>query len=135
VFDCWKRSAGAGVPGASPHCPACGAAAPGESHPLLRKIGEDDFAPVVAGLTKLTEELVPRLEALQKRVDDIARTPLPPQTAGRGLTLAAIAKSDDGGGAAPQDIVAALARMTEEERTLILIKAAQANPIAPFARR
>jgi hypothetical protein len=84
---------------------------------------------------KLSDELVPRLDALQKRVDDIARTPLPPQTAVRGITLSAIGKSHDSGGVHEPDLVAALARMTDEERTLTLIKAAHANPIAPFARR
>ena len=96
---------------------------------------EDDLAPLAGSLRKLTEELLPRLEALQKRVDDIAGTPLPPQTAARGVTLSAIAKSDDAGAIAAQDVVAALACMSDEERTLILIKAAHANPIAPFARR
>jgi HK97 family phage prohead protease len=134
VFDCWKRSAAAGAPGSSLHCPACGAAAPDVGQ-LLHKMRADDLAPIVAGLAKLADAFLPRLDALQRRVDDIARTPLPPQTAGRGLTLAAIAKSDDGGGAAPQDVAAALARMTEEERTLVLIKAVQASPMAPFARR
>jgi hypothetical protein len=59
---------------------------------------------------------------------------LPPQTIARGF--AGITKREDGGGPLPvaQDIVAALARMSEEERTLTLIKAAHANPIGPFDR-
>ena len=86
-------------------------------------------------VAKLSDALVPRLEALQKRVDDIARTPLPPQTAAR--SLAGLSKGQDGGvaSAGPDDVVAALARMTDEERTLTLIKAAHANPVTPFARR
>ena len=100
----------------------------------LHKAQRAELGLVADGLAKLVGEIVPRLDALQKRVEDIARTPLPPQTAGRGF--AAIAKSEDAGGAlvAGDDIVAALARMTEEERTLTLIKAAHASPIAPFGR-
>jgi hypothetical protein len=100
----------------------------------LRKASEPDLAPLAAGLAKLAEAIMPRLDALQKRVEDIAATPLPPQTAMRGFGLSGITKREDGGGAAtaPEDVVAALARMTDEERTLALIKAAHANPISPF---
>ena len=85
-------------------------------------------------LEKLAGEIMPRLDALQRRVDEIASTPLPPQTFARGI--AAIGKRDDAGPGLPggDDIAAALARMSDEERTLILIKAAHANPIDPFAR-
>ncbi|HEY1794912.1 MAG TPA: DUF6582 domain-containing protein [Stellaceae bacterium] len=76
----------------------------------------------------LAGEIVPRLDALAKRVEDIAATPLPPQTAGRGY--AGISKRGDGGGYA-DDVVTALSRMSDEERTLALIKAAHANPIRP----
>jgi hypothetical protein len=73
--------------------------------------------------------LLPRLEALRQRVEDIARTPLPPATMARGYT--AITKRDDGiyGSFAGDDLVATLARMTDEERTLTLIKAARANAV------
>ena len=100
----------------------------------LRKAHQPDFAPAADAVAKLADQIIPRLDALQRRVEEIACTPLPPQTAGRGFAFAAISKREDGGGspAAPDDIVAALARMTDEERTLILIKAARANPIAPF---
>jgi hypothetical protein len=100
----------------------------------LRKVRQPDLAPLAEGLAKLADELVPRLDALQKRVDEIARTPLPPQTLARGYT--GISKREDGGAAiAPsEDVVAALARMSDEERTLTLIKAAHANPVAPFGR-
>jgi HK97 family phage prohead protease len=88
-----------------------------------------DLAPLATGLARLADQLVPRLDALQKRVDDIAATPLPPQAAARGF--AGLTKRDDGFGglATDGDIVAALARMTDEERTLTLIKAAHATPI------
>ena len=100
----------------------------------LRKARRADFAPVASGLAKLAGEIVPRLDALQKRVEEIARTPLPPQTIARGF--AGISKRDDGGNSLPpdEDIVAALARMSDEERTLTLIKAAHANPITPPGR-
>ncbi len=100
----------------------------------LRKARRPDFAPLASGLAKLAGEIVPRLDALQKRVDEIARTPLPPQTIARGF--AGISKREDAGGTitAVEDVVAALARMSDEERTLTLIKAAHANPIAPLGR-
>ncbi len=101
----------------------------------LRKARRADAAEFTAGLAKLAEAIMPRLDALQTRVEAIARTPLPPQTAARGF--AGIAKREDGGGmpAPADDVVAALARMSEEERTLTLIKAAHANPITPGGRQ
>jgi len=100
----------------------------------LRKQLRSESESLAAGLAKLADDIVPRLDALQRRVDDIAKTPLPPATAARGLT--AIAKHADGHSAfaAPDDIVSALAQMSDEERTLTLIKAAHANPIAPLGR-
>jgi hypothetical protein len=100
----------------------------------LRKARQPDLAPLASGLAKLADEIMPRLDALQKRVEEIARTPLPPQTIARGFT--GITKREDAGGALPfaEDIIAALARMSDEERTLTLIKAAHANPITPFGR-
>lgn len=101
----------------------------------LRKARRADFAPLASGLAKLAGEIMPRLDALQKRVEDIARTPLPPQTIARGI--AGISKREDAGSTTTtvEDVVAALARMSEEERTLTLIKAAHANPIAPLGRQ
>jgi phage head maturation protease len=85
------------------------------------------------GLMKVfAGEILPRLDALTKRVAELEAMPLPPQTIARaagGLT-----KSEDGAypAVSPDDIVSALARMSDEERTLALIKAAHANPIRPF---
>jgi phage head maturation protease len=86
-------------------------------------------------LKAFAADILPRLDALAQRVEDIAATPLPPVTIARGAM--GIAKRDDAGyaGIAPDDIVAALARMSDEDRTLALIKAAHANPIRPFRLR
>jgi phage head maturation protease len=83
-------------------------------------------------LAKFADDILPRLDALQRRVEDIAQTPLPPltvTTASRGFS--AIDKRADGAAVfiATDDIVAALARMNDEERTLALIKAARAAPL------
>jgi hypothetical protein len=77
-------------------------------------------------------EILPRLDALAKRVAELEATPLPPQTVAR--TAGGLSKRGDGAypGASPDDVVAALARMSDEDRTLALIKAAHANPIRPF---
>jgi phage head maturation protease len=100
----------------------------------LRKSWQPDLAPLGAALAKLADDLMPRLDALQQLVDEIARTPLPPLTMARGVT--ALAKRDDGAGglSSPEDVVAALARMSDEERTLALIKAAHATPLRPAIR-
>src|SRR5256885_7531704 len=98
----------------------------------LRKSRRAETAELAAGVAKLADDILPRLDALQRRVEDIAQTPLPPLTvasASRGLS--AISKHADGYTSlvAPDDIVAALAQMTDEERTLALIKAARATPL------
>jgi hypothetical protein len=98
-------------------------------------------APPLAGdaaektlLTKMLAEIVPTLERLSKRVDDIARTPLPPLTIAKGTV--SVSKQQDrghaGGGEAdlsPEAIASAFAKLTKEEQTLTLIKASYANPI------
>jgi phage head maturation protease len=82
-----------------------------------------------AALQKTVAEIVPRLDRLAQRVEEIAETPLPPLTVARDAT--SLSKRQDGGGAPNGDVVAALARMSGEERTLALIKASYANPIVP----
>lgn len=100
--------------------------------------GADDDADKAAHADDLmkafTGEIMPRLDALAKRVEEIAAVPLPPLTMARPAI--AVSKRQDAGnpGFSPDDIVAALAGMSEEERTLALIKAAHANPISPFGR-
>jgi hypothetical protein len=88
-----------------------------------------------AKLVKVLGEIVPRLDQLTKRVDEIARTPLPPLTMARDVT--SISKQQDRGGTSdggtpeisPEAVTAALSKMSKEEQTLTLIKASYANPI------
>ncbi len=88
-----------------------------------------------AALAKILGEVVPMIERLTRRVDEIARTPLPPLTMAKGTV--SVSKEQDrgsnvgGGGAelSPEAVAAALAKMSKEERTLTLIKASYATPI------
>lgn len=98
----------------------------------LAKLLADERAEKAALMATLSD-IVPRLNQLTKRVEDIANTPLPPLTIGKSVT--AISKQQDAalgaGGLAPDDFAAAFARMSKEEQTLTLIKASYANPIRP----
>jgi hypothetical protein len=88
-----------------------------------------------AALAKVLGEVVPMIERLTKRVDELARTPLPPLTMAKGTV--SISKQQDRGGdvgngdpeLSPEAIAAALAKMSKEEQTLTLIKASYATPI------
>jgi phage head maturation protease len=84
-------------------------------------------AALIASLT----DIVPRLDRLTKRVEDIARTPMPPLTIAKSVTV--ISKQQDAGSAAlsPDDLAAAFSRMSKDEQTLTLIKASYAHPIRP----
>ena len=112
-----------------PARPPAFAAGGGASSELDKSARADDLAKLLAGA------ILPRLDALAKRVEEIAVTPLPPLTLARGVT--GISKREDGGGitASSDDVIAALGRMSEEERTLTLIKAAHANPVRPGFNR
>ena len=100
----------------------------------LAKVLADERAEKTA-LVKALGEMVPLLDRLSKRVDDIARTPLPPLTIARGAV--SVSKQQDGGNTgnasdsplSPEAIASALAKMSKEEQTLTLIKASYANPI------
>lgn len=152
VFDCWKA--------ASPPVRDDAAKAADDmiaaldhiqrAHDLLCRAGalcpgiafEHEPAKAAAGedLAKsLSDTLMPRLDALAERIEAIARTPLPPMTVAH--TPAGLSKREDGSGtfmAAPiystDDIAAALARMSDDDRTLALIKAAHMNPLRPRLR-
>jgi hypothetical protein len=104
------------------------------------KVSGGDLAKMLAGeraekaaLIATLTDIVPRLDQLRKRVEDIARTPLPPLAIAKSVT--AISKQQDSGGGAgglsPDDLAAAFSRMSKEEQTLTLIKASYANPIHP----
>jgi hypothetical protein len=75
------------------------------------------------------------IEQLTKRVDEIARTPMPPLTMAKNM--ASLSKQQDHGGIvdrgapeiSPEAVAAALSKMSKEEQTLTLIKASYANPI------
>jgi len=105
----------------------------------VKASGAKDLAKVLAderaekrALVKALGEMVPLLDRLSQRVDDIARTPLPPLTIARGGV--SVSKQQDGGSTgdgslSPAAIASALAKMSKEEQTLTLIKASYANPI------
>jgi hypothetical protein len=98
--------------------------------------GDTDKAARGGDLMKaFASEILPRLDALAKRVAELEATPLPPQTMARAT--ASLTKREDSAypGASPDDVVATLARMSDEDRTLTLIKAAHADPIRPFGSR
>jgi hypothetical protein len=87
-----------------------------------------------AALVEALGGIVPTLERLTRRVDDIARTPLPPLTIAKGTM--SVSKQQDRGGASGGDpelsseaIASALSKMSKEEQTLMLIKASYANPL------
>jgi hypothetical protein len=88
-----------------------------------------------AALAKVLGEVVPMIERLTKRVEEIARTPLPPLTMAKGTV--SVSKEQDRGSnvgrgdpeLSPEAIAAALAKMSKEEQTLTLIKASYATPI------
>ena len=99
------------------------------SDDLLKALA-DERAEKTALMTTLAD-IVPRLDQLRKRVEDIARTPLPPATIAKGIT--SVSKQQDSGGAevSSDELAAAFARMSREEQTLTLIKASHARPIHP----
>jgi Putative phage serine protease XkdF len=96
----------------------------------LAKILAGERAEKAALMATLTE-ILPRLDQLTKRVEDIARTPLPPLTVAKPVT--AISKQQDaaGSGYSADELAAAFGRMSKEEQTLTLIKASYARPIHP----
>jgi hypothetical protein len=117
---------------AGARCDAAGVDEPRAAEPagMLR-----DEPAEKAALAKVLGEVVPMIERLTKRVDEIARTPLPALTMAKGTI--SISKQQDrerniGSGEpelSPEAIAAALAKMSKEEQTLTLIKASYATPI------
>jgi hypothetical protein len=84
-------------------------------------------------LGKAFGEIMPMLQRLTERVDEIARTPLPPLTIAKGTVSVSKQQDQSNGGEelqlSPETIASALAKMSKEEQTLTLIKASYANPI------
>ena len=117
---------------AGARCDAAGVDQPRATEPA--NVVHDEPAEKAA-LAKVLGEVVPMIERLTKRVDEIALTPLPPLTMAKGTV--SISKQQDrgstvGGGApelSPEAVAAALAKMSKEEQTLTLIKASYATPI------
>jgi phage head maturation protease len=104
-----------------------------------RKMTTGNLAKLLAGeraekaaLIATLTDIVPRLDQLTKRVEDIARTPLPPMAISKSAT--AISKQQDTSGLSrlsPEDFAEAFSCMSKEDQTLTLIKASYANPIHP----
>jgi hypothetical protein len=85
-----------------------------------------------ATLAKTLSDIVPLLDRLSKRVEDIAQTPLPPMVARVGMT--SVSKTDDGRGddareLTTEEIAAAIAKMSPNEVELIPFKAARFRPL------
>jgi hypothetical protein len=76
-------------------------------------------------------DILPKLDHLAKRVEDIARTPLPPLTLAKNLS--SISKQQDARAdvLSSEDLADAFARMSKEDQTLTLIKASYGRPIQP----
>jgi hypothetical protein len=115
---------------------------PGTDLTISKRAGLGEIAKLLASeqaeraaLAKLVGDMIPMLERLAKRVDEIARMPLPPRMMAKSTV--SLSKQEDygsrtaGGGAdlSADAIASALAKLTKEEQTLTLIKASYANPI------
>jgi hypothetical protein len=86
-------------------------------------------------LTKTLAEIVPLMSSMHARIEEnalltkrIADTPIPPlgmaRTSGTSFTKAADNGTADPGDLSPAQVTAALAKMSQEEQTLTVIKAA-----------
>jgi hypothetical protein len=129
---------------AGARCDAAGADAPRAPAELVSELETREAEPAnalpdepaeKAALAKVLGDVMPMIERLAKRVDEIARTPLPPLTMAKGTV--SVSKEQDRGSKSdsddpelsPEVIAAALAKMSKEEQTLTLIKASYATPI------
>jgi hypothetical protein len=86
-------------------------------------------------LVKMMTELAAIVGRVAKQVNDIARTPLPPQTIAYPHGVAGVSKNEDTGtariSASDEDIVERFAKLGPTEQTMLLIKAAYRNPMRP----
>ncbi len=111
-----------------------------EDHGSAKAIAGDDLAKALtektaenALLTKTLAEIVPLMTSMHKRIEQIAETPIPPRAMAR-MPGTSVSKAADNGGAdqtdlSPAMVTDALSRMSNEERTLTMIKATQRSPI------
>jgi HK97 family phage prohead protease len=86
-------------------------------------------------LVKMVTELGAVVGRIAKQVEDIARTPLPPQTIAYPHGLTRVSKNEDieraRTPASDEDIVERFAKLSPTEQTMLLIKAAYRNPLRP----
>jgi HK97 family phage prohead protease len=86
-------------------------------------------------LVKMVTELAAVIGRVAKQVDDIARTPLPPQTIAYPHGFTRVGKNEDIESArtlaSDEDIVERFAKLSPTEQTMLLIKAAYRHPMRP----
>lgn len=109
----------------------------GDNTALLAKLGERDEA--LAKLADRVEPLAKTVDALSARLAIVEAEPVPAKTGGTFMKAAPVSKEQDAPGtaaAAPaaalsgDDLAKAVAALSEDERTLLLLKAAHTRPIA-----
>jgi hypothetical protein len=123
-IDLW-RAAGATDPVARAE------AALAKADAAIQQLGQPNSSDA---LLKIFNEQAAKIDRLQKRVDELLAEPAPPKTAG-AYGFIAVSKEDDVAGAGFQkkearadDLVAALGALSEEDRAMLLIKAAHRLP-------
>jgi HK97 family phage prohead protease len=126
-FDVWKAA------GADPTDPIGRANARLDAaNAAIAKVRQPDSSDAILKIIQAQDAEIGRLT---KRVEELLAEPMPPKTAG-AFGLVAVSKEQDSGGAqsfgkaAPSqdEIAKALCEMTEQDRALLLIKAAQQLP-------
>lgn len=121
---------GARVQAIHDHAAAMGAkCAPG----MAMAAGAGDLAKVQAERDKFAAtlcDLAPRVEALGKRVEELAQQPLPAETIARGLGLRRVEKGAgaDAAPRTPEEVAQAFGRLSSEDQTMVLIRASHMQP-------
>jgi hypothetical protein len=125
-FDVWKAAA---VDPADPVARANALLDAADA--AIAKVRQPDSGDAILKVIQAKDNEIDRLT---KRIEELLAEPAPPKTAG-AYGLIAVSKENDAGGAGFQkrqanedDLVAVLDAMPEEERALLLIKAAQRLP-------
>jgi HK97 family phage prohead protease len=91
----------------------------------------EELAKAIAGQADINAKILGQLDALARDVAAIKATPLPPATVKLPPGISAVEKSGQKAEPSNEEIAAALARMSDEERALLMIKASLTRPIAP----